>query len=38
MGRPSVLLARAEKQDGVVRGTWVRGATVLVSEGTIEID
>ena len=38
MGRPSVLVARAEKEDGEVTGTWIGGATVLVSEGTIEVD
>ena len=38
MGRPSVLDARSEKRDGVVVGTWVGGASVLVSEGTIEVD
>ena len=38
MGRPSTLIARAEKKDGVVTGTWIGGATVLVSEGTIEVD
>src|SRR5262245_14826838 len=38
MGRPSTLLARAEKRDGVVQGTWVGGACVLVSEGLIHVD
>ncbi len=38
MGRPSVLDARSEKKDGAVVGTWVGGASVLVSEGTIEVD
>src|SRR5256714_1759156 len=38
MGRPSTLLARAEKTDGEVTGTWVGGAAVLVSEGTIYLD
>ncbi len=38
MGRPSVLDARSEKRDGVVVGTWVGGASVGVSEGTIEVD
>ena len=37
MGRPSLLAARAEKVDGVVRTTHVGGACVLVSEGTIEV-
>lgn len=38
MGRPSTLVARAEKKDGVVQGTWIGGASVLVSEGTIYLD
>jgi trans-2,3-dihydro-3-hydroxyanthranilate isomerase len=38
MGRPSTLKARAEKKDGVVTSTWIGGASVLVSEGTIEAD
>jgi trans-2,3-dihydro-3-hydroxyanthranilate isomerase len=38
MGRPSTLIARAEKEDGVVRGTWVGGASILVSEGVIHLD
>jgi trans-2,3-dihydro-3-hydroxyanthranilate isomerase len=38
MGRPSVLDARSEKRDGVVVGTWVGGASVRVSEGTLEVD
>src|SRR5438067_2463602 len=38
MGRPSTLVARAEKKDGVVTGTWIGGAAVLVSEGTIYLD
>ena len=37
MGRPSVLEARSEKRDGAVGGTWIGGASVLVSEGTIEV-
>lgn len=37
MGRPSVLEASAEKRDGVVVATRVGGASVLVSEGTIEV-
>jgi trans-2,3-dihydro-3-hydroxyanthranilate isomerase len=36
MGRPSILEARAEKRDGEVVGTWIGGASVLVSEGFIE--
>jgi trans-2,3-dihydro-3-hydroxyanthranilate isomerase len=38
MGRPSTLIARAEKEAGVVTGTWIGGAAVLVSEGTIYLD
>ena len=38
MGRPSVLEARAEKRDGEVAGAWIGGASVLVSEGWIEVD
>jgi trans-2,3-dihydro-3-hydroxyanthranilate isomerase len=38
MGRPSVLYARAEKKDGVVVATRIGGTSVLVSEGTIEVD
>ncbi|MGH7818782.1 MAG: PhzF family phenazine biosynthesis protein, partial [Candidatus Binatia bacterium] len=38
MGRPSVLVARAETREGVVRGTWVGGSSVLVSEGIIHVD
>jgi trans-2,3-dihydro-3-hydroxyanthranilate isomerase len=38
MGRPSTLMARAEKKDGVVQGTWVGGSSVLVSEGVIHLD
>ena len=38
MGRPSTLIARAEKKDGVVQTTRIGGAAVLVSEGTIYLD
>jgi trans-2,3-dihydro-3-hydroxyanthranilate isomerase len=38
MGRPSILEARAEKRDGAVVGAWIGGASVLVSEGWIEVD
>lgn len=38
MGRPSTLIARAEKKAGVVQTTWVGGAAVLVSEGTLHLD
>jgi trans-2,3-dihydro-3-hydroxyanthranilate isomerase len=37
MGRPSVLEARARKADGEVVGTWIGGASVLVSEGYIDV-
>ena len=37
MGRPSVLEASAEKRGGVVAVTRVGGASVLVSEGIIEV-
>jgi trans-2,3-dihydro-3-hydroxyanthranilate isomerase len=37
MGRPSVLEARAEKRDGIVVATRVGGASVLVSEGVIDV-
>jgi trans-2,3-dihydro-3-hydroxyanthranilate isomerase len=38
MGRPSALIARAEKKSGVVTATWVGGPAVLVSEGIIYLD
>jgi trans-2,3-dihydro-3-hydroxyanthranilate isomerase len=38
MGRPSTLIARAEKSSGVVQATWVGGSAVLVSEGIIYLD
>ena len=38
MGRPSVLEARTEKREGVVVDAWIGGASVLVSEGFIEVD
>jgi trans-2,3-dihydro-3-hydroxyanthranilate isomerase len=38
MGRPSTLLARAEKSGGKVEGTWIGGACVMVSEGQIHVD
>ena len=38
MGRPSVLEARSEKDQGTVVATWVGGTSVLVGEGFIEID
>src|SRR5438874_958305 len=38
MGRPSTLIARVEKKSDVVTGTWIAGATVMVSEGFIYVD
>jgi trans-2,3-dihydro-3-hydroxyanthranilate isomerase len=38
MGRPSTLIARAEKKDGIVQATRIGGASVLVSEGIIHVD
>ena len=38
MGRPSTLLARAERADGTVQATWVGGSCVMVSEGFIQVD
>src|SRR5262249_40389406 len=38
MGRPSMLLARAEKSDGEVKATWIGGGCVLVNEGHIRVD
>jgi trans-2,3-dihydro-3-hydroxyanthranilate isomerase len=38
MGRPSKLLARAEKANGVVTATSVGGSCVMVSEGFIHVD
>jgi len=38
MGRPSTLIARAEKKDGVVQTTRIGGAAILVSEGVIYLD
>ena len=38
MGRPSTLLARAQKTAGVVQATWIGGACVLISEGVIHLD
>ena len=37
MGRPSVLEARVQRVGGEVTGVWIGGASVLVSEGTIEV-
>jgi trans-2,3-dihydro-3-hydroxyanthranilate isomerase len=38
MGRPSTLIARAEKKDGTVHSTRVGGSCAMVSEGSIEVD
>lgn len=38
MGRPSELLARAEKRDGAVVEARIGGTSVLVAEGIIEVD
>jgi len=38
MGRPSTLHACAEKRDGRIVSTRIAGASVMVSEGTIEVD
>jgi trans-2,3-dihydro-3-hydroxyanthranilate isomerase len=38
MGRPSTLIARAEKKDGVVQTTRIGGASILVSEGFLYLD
>ncbi len=38
MGRPSILEARTEKRDGVVVDARIGGASVLVSDGFIEVD
>ena len=38
MGRPSTLIARAEKKDGVVQTTCIGGASILVSDGFLYLD
>jgi len=38
MGRPSLLQARAEKEDGKILSTWIGGNCVMVSEGIIFVD
>ena len=38
MGRPSTLLARAEKRNGVVQTTRIGGPSVMVSEGVLDLD
>ena len=37
MGRPSVLHVEADKRDGAIISIRVGGASVLVSEGTMEV-
>ena len=37
MGRPSLLKARAAKQDGEVSGVWIGGNSVMITEGYIEV-
>jgi trans-2,3-dihydro-3-hydroxyanthranilate isomerase len=38
MGRPSTLHSRAEKKDGVVVEARIGGTSVMVAEGSIEVD
>jgi trans-2,3-dihydro-3-hydroxyanthranilate isomerase len=38
MGRPSILEARTEKRGGAVEAVRIGGASVLVSEGWIEVE
>jgi trans-2,3-dihydro-3-hydroxyanthranilate isomerase len=38
MKRPSFLEARTEKQNGNVTGVWIAGSSVMISEGTLEVD
>lgn len=37
MGRPSLLEARAEKEDGVVTAVYIGGHAVMISEGTLTV-
>lgn len=37
IGRPSILDARTEKEDGTVTGVWIAGEAVLVSRGEMRI-
>ena len=37
MGRPSLLEARSQKENGVVTGVWVGGSCVSMTAGTIEL-
>ncbi|MEM6430694.1 MAG: PhzF family phenazine biosynthesis protein [Deinococcota bacterium] len=36
--RPSYIDTRTEKEDGKVAGVWIGGNSVMVAEGTIEVD
>ena len=38
MGRPSILVARAEKKDGAVEKTRIGGPSVMVGEGVLQLD
>lgn len=38
MGRPSLLVARAEKQNSEVTGVWIGGGCIAVTSGTIKVD
>jgi trans-2,3-dihydro-3-hydroxyanthranilate isomerase len=38
MNRPSILDARTEKQEGVVTGVWIAGRSVMISQGTLQVD
>jgi trans-2,3-dihydro-3-hydroxyanthranilate isomerase len=38
MKRPSILDARTEKQGGAVTGVWIAGSSVMISQGTLEVD
>ena len=38
MGRPSTLIARAQKRNGVVETTRIGGPSVMVSEGVLHLD
>jgi trans-2,3-dihydro-3-hydroxyanthranilate isomerase len=37
MGRPSILLSRAQKTNGAVQATWIGGACVMVCDGEIDV-
>jgi trans-2,3-dihydro-3-hydroxyanthranilate isomerase len=38
MNRPSFLEARTEKKNGSVTGVWIAGRSVMISEGTLEVE